>query len=292
MSAEAVEPLLLHVEQKAMQARWVDVRLVDPNPRQPRVVFSEEDLEDLCASIREVGILQPITVRPAGERYELVMGERRLRAARMAGLASVPAVVREVPDGEMLREALLENLQRADLNPLEEAAALRDLLDDWGCTQEELGKAVGKSRAAVTHALALLRLPDAVQRRVAAGVLSAGHARALVALGDAGAAERLAERIVAEGLSVRMVEEMVAVGIAAAEPRTLRRGPRRARRDLSEVAGELSEWLETRVQVRASATRGRITVDFSDAEDLERILGILREGAQAGPAGKSTDSSA
>ncbi len=254
------------------------VDLIDPNPRQPRTVFDEEALGELTASIREVGLLQPVVVRPSGAgRYELVMGERRLRASREAGLASVPAVVRETGDDVMLRDALLENLHRSGLNPLEEAAAYQQLLEDFGVTHEELGKRIGRSRPQVSNTLRLLNLPPAVQRRVAAGVLSAGHARALLALEDAEAQDAMAGRIVAEGWSVRATEEAVHLAAAATTPRkpAVRRAaevPERA----AEVAEALGEWLDTRVRVEATRRRGRIVIEFGSGEDLERIAELLR----------------
>jgi ParB family chromosome partitioning protein len=253
------------------------VDAVHPNPRQPRQVFDDEALAELVHSIREVGLLQPVVVRPAGEgRYELVMGERRWRAVQAAGLSTLPAIVRQTRDDAMLRDALLENLHRAQLNPLEEAAAYQQLLDDFGCTHEELAGRLGRSRPQVTNTLRLLRLSPAVQRRVAAGVLSAGHARALVSVSDADRQEQLALRVVAEGLSVRALEELVAVGAAAADeaprpvpaPRALRPvAPR-----LSDLAGRLSERFDTRVKVDLGRRKGRITVEFASIEDLERIV--------------------
>ncbi|HTY72744.1 MAG TPA: ParB/RepB/Spo0J family partition protein [Actinomycetes bacterium] len=250
-----------------------------PNARQPRQVFDEEAMAELVHSIREVGLLQPVVVRPlrAGT-YELVMGERRWRAAQVAGLPRIPAIVRDTGDDAMLRDALLENLHRSQLNPLEEAAAYDQMLQDFGCTHEELAARIGRSRPQVTNTLRLLRLPLGVQRRVAAGVLSAGHARALLGLEDPDAQDRLAHRIVAEGLSVRAVEEIVAMGgpEQPAEPR--RRRPAAGGPELSEVAARLSERLETRVRVQLGRNRGRVTIEFASAEDLERILALIEGG--------------
>ena len=249
---------------------------VHPNPRQPRQVFDEEALAELVQSIREVGLLQPVVVRPAGEdRYELVMGERRWRAVQAAGLPTIPAIVRQTRDDAMLRDALLENLHRAQLNPLEEAAAYQQLLDDFGCTHEELAGRLGRSRPQVTNTLRLLRLSPAVQRRVAAGVLSAGHARALVAVSDADRQEQLALRVVAEGLSVRALEELVAVGPGDDEVSAPAPGPRALRPvapRLGDLAGRLSERFDTRVRVDLGRRKGRITVEFASIEDLERIV--------------------
>ena len=252
------------------------VDVVHPNPRQPRQVFDEDALAELVHSIREVGLLQPVVVRPAGEdRFELVMGERRWRAVQAAGLATIPAIVRHTPDDAMLRDALLENLHRAQLNPLEEAAAYQQLLDDFGCTHDELAGRLGRSRPQVTNTLRLLRLSPAVQRRVAAGVLSAGHARALVSVDDAARQEQLALRVVAEGLSVRALEELVTVGPGDGEDTRTSNGARPQRPvapRLADLAGRLSERFDTRVKVDLGRRKGRITVEFASIEDLERIV--------------------
>jgi len=260
----------------------VPVDLVDANPAQPRRVFDEAGMDELRASIAEVGVLQPVVLRPAGDRYQLVMGERRLRAARLAGLTEIPAVVRDTADEVMLRDALLENVQRAQLNPLEEAAGYQQLLEDFSATHEELAAAVGKSRSHVTHTLSLLRLPASVQRRVAAGVLSAGHAKALVGVPEPSACQALAERIVAEGLSVRATEELIAVGnLPGWEDEHLR--ARRARRprpapaaDLTAAASELGDRLDTTVRIEAGKTKGRIVIEFAGRDDLDRVLAALR----------------
>jgi ParB family chromosome partitioning protein len=261
---------------------------VAPNPRQPRRVFDEESLAELGLSIREVGLLQPIVVRPLGAgRYELVMGERRLRAAKDAGLATIPAIVRETSDDDMLRDALLENLHRAQLNPLEEAAAYQQLLDDFGCTHDELAGRVGRSRPQISNTLRLLKLSPAVQRRVAATVLSAGHARALLAVADHDVQDRLAQRVVAEGLSVRALEEIVALGeygdrvgdsdSGRPEPRVRRVQPEAP--ELRELADRLSDRFETRVKVSMGRSKGRITVEFASTEDLERIVTMMAPAA-------------
>ena len=258
----------------------VPVTQVGPNPRQPRQVFDEDSLSELVHSIREIGVLQPVVVRPvaadaAGPRYELVMGERRWRAGQAAGLETIPAIVRETSDDDLLRDALLENLHRSQLNPLEEAAAYQQLLDDFGCTHDHLAQRIGRSRPQISNTIRLLRLPPLVQRRVAAGVLSAGHARALLGLKDGAAMERLAQRIVAEGLSVRATEEVVALGGDA--DREPRRATRRGGRvpQLEDLAARLSDRFETRVSVAMGQKKGRLTVEFATVEDLNRILGAL-----------------
>lgn len=259
----------------------VDVTDIRSNPRQPRSSFDEDALAELVASIREIGVLQPVVLRPLsppedGVHYELIMGERRWRASIEAGQATVPGIVRETADADLLRDALLENLHRSDLNPLEEAAAYQQLLDDFGCTHEELALRIHRSRPQITNTLRLLRLPPLVQRRVAAGVLSAGHARALLALPDAAAMERLAQRIVAEGLSVRTTEEVVALG-GDPEQRAKPKAPRPGDRiqALDDLASRLSDRLDTRVKVSLGKTKGRLTVEFASVQDLNRILDVL-----------------
>lgn len=251
---------------------------IHANPNQPRQVFDEDDLAELAASIREVGVLQPIVVRPSESGYEIVMGERRWRATRLAGLESVPAIVRETSDTDLLRDALLENLHRAQLNPLEEANAYQQLLDDFGCTHEELATRIARSRPQISNTLRLLRLPAAVQRRVAAGVLSAGHARALLGLSDQASMERLAHRIVAEGLSVRATEEIVALGDAEEPLRPeLRRRPRGGPQTaaLDDLGRRLSDRWDTKVKIALGQRKGRIAIEFANVEDLNRILDAL-----------------
>lgn len=251
---------------------------IQPNPRQPRQVFDEEAMAELVHSVREVGLLQPIVVRRIdGGRYELVVGERRWRAVQQAGLATIPAIVRDTQDDAMLRDALLENLHRSNLNPLEEAAAYQQLLDDFGCTHDELAARIGRSRPQISNTLRLLKLPPLVQRRVAAGVLSAGHARALLGLPDAAQQERLAQRIVAEGLSVRSVEEIVALGGEDDDPKPRSR-PRSAKPvapRLTDIAAELSERLDTRVKVDLGRRKGKVTIEFASIDDLERIVAVI-----------------
>ena len=251
---------------------------ISTNPRQPRQVFEEEAMAELVHSIREIGLLQPVVVRPTADpnRYELVAGERRWRASQLAGLTAIPAIVRETPDDHLLRDALIENLHRSSLNPLEEAAAYQQLLDDFGCTQEELATRIDRSRPQVTNTIRLLRLPPPVARRVAAGVLSAGHARALLSLDDEAAMEALATRIVAEGLSVRATEEIVSIGAAGGKRKERRpRGPRTTPVEVSELVDRASEVLETRITAEVSRTHGRMIVEFASVEDLRRIIDIL-----------------
>src|SRR5690606_23840727 len=247
-------------------------------PRQPRQVFDEESLEELKVSIREVGFLQPIVVRPSGpDSYELVMGERRWRAAQELGLEVIPAIVRETRDDAMLRDALLENIHRANLNPLEEAAAYQQLLEEFGATHEELARRIGRSRPQITNTIRLLNLPSAVQKRVAAGVLSAGHARALLSLEGAEEQELLAARIVAEGLSVRATEEAVALALASGSP-AKKPAAKRSRPQapgLGELADRLSDHFETRVRVDIGRRKGRIVIEFATVDDLERIVSMI-----------------
>ena len=274
----------------AIGAVYVEVAPDDviPNPRQPRQVFDEEQLAELVHSINEIGLLQPIVVRrrvgakKKDAQYELVAGERRWRASQRAGLERIPAIVRETADDQMLREALLENLHRAQLNPLEEAAAYQQLLADFGGTQEELAQRLGRSRPQVANTLRLLRLPPSVQRRVAAGVISAGHARALLSLDDPDEMDRLAERIVAEGLSVRSVEEIVLIGDDGAKKKRTPRPRGGASPEIAaataEISGRLGDLLDTRVRIegaRTARSRGRLVIEFADLDDLHRIVEAL-----------------
>lgn len=256
--------------------REVPLARIVPNPRQPRTQFDDEQLAELEHSIREFGLLQPIVVRAKGSDYELIMGERRWRAAQRAGLDVLPAIVRHTADDALLRDALLENIHRVQLNPLEEAAAYEQLLGEFGVTHHELADRIGRSRPVVTNMIRLLRLPVSVQRRVAAGVLSAGHARALLGLEDAGQQEDLATRIVAEGMSVRATEE--AVVLARREGPAKEKAPRRAVEqpaEISEVADRLSSAFDTRVRVELGKRKGRIVVEFGSVEDLERITSMM-----------------
>lgn len=253
------------------------ITAITPNLKQPRQVFDEEAMAELVHSITEVGLLQPIVVRSLGDdRYELIMGERRWRASTAAGLTNIPAIVRETGDDAMLRDALLENLHRSQLNPLEEAAAYQQLLEDFGCTHEDLSTRIGRSRPQISNTIRLLKLSPAVQRRVAAGVLSAGHARALLGIDDASAQDRLAARVVAEGISVRGLEEIVAVGVADDDGETVRfKANRPTAPGLSELNERLSDRLDTRVKVSLGKSKGRIAIEFATLADLERIVGVI-----------------
>jgi ParB family transcriptional regulator, chromosome partitioning protein len=257
------------------QLREVSVDDVAPNPKQPRQVFDDEALDELTHSVREFGLLQPIVVRekPDGG-YELIMGERRLRAARAAGLDAVPAIVRDTTDDALLRDALLENIHRVQLNPLEEAAAYQQLLEEFGATHEELASRIGRSRSQVTNTIRLMKLPVKVQTRVAAGVISAGHARALLGLQDADAQDALATRIVAEGMSVRATEEAVAMA-AAAQPAAKRRTRRISAPGVEELGSRLSDMFETKVQIQIGRSKGKIVVEFGSVDDLQRIIGVM-----------------
>ncbi len=249
----------------------VDINAISPNPKQPRTTFDEDALNELAASIKEVGVMQPPVVRslPNG-RYEIIMGERRLRASKLAGLLTIPVIIRNTPDNELLREALVENIQRSQLNPLEEGAAYQNLLNDFGYTHDELAIKVGKSRSAVTNTLRLLNLPASVQRRIAAGVLTAGHARALLAMTDEAEIEKLALKIVAEGLSVRAVEELVALGKKSSKPKKAS-PPKSISPQLQEMSNRIADRLDTRVNVELGKEKGKITIEFADLEDLARI---------------------
>ncbi|MFJ2646049.1 ParB/RepB/Spo0J family partition protein [Streptomyces sp. NPDC087420] len=255
---------------------------ITPNPRQPREVFDEDALAELVTSIKEVGLLQPVVVRQVGpERYELIMGERRWRACREAGLERIPSIVRATDDEKLLLDALLENLHRAQLNPLEEAAAYDQLLKDFNCTHDQLADRIGRSRPQVSNTLRLLRLSPSVQRRVAAGVLSAGHARALLAVEDSAEQDRLAHRIVAEGLSVRSIEEIVKLMELGPQAGPKAKGPRAGARlspALGDLASRLSDRFETRVKVDLGQKKGKIVVEFASMDDLDRILGTLAPG--------------
>lgn len=266
--------------------RFAEILVTDihPNRKQPRSVFDEDDMAELVHSVREIGVLQPIVVRTSteegGEPYELVMGERRWRAVQAAGLQTIPAIVRDTTDDDLLRDALLENLHRSQLNPLEEAAAYQQLLEDFGTTHEQLADRIGRSRPQVSNTLRLLKLPPLVQRRVAASVISAGHARALLALPDAAAMERLAQKIVAEGMSVRATEEAVTLyqnPSATPKNNIPRPGARHERLDY--LASSLSDRLDTNVKISLGARKGRVSIEFASVEDLNRIMDVLTPGA-------------
>ncbi len=253
------------------QQNEIDINLISPNPKQPRTVFDEAALKELMVSIKEIGILQPPVVREvSGGRYELIMGERRYRAAKAVGLKTIPVIIRQTPDNELLREALIENIHRSQLNPLEEGAAYAQLLSDFNCTHEELAIKLGRSRPHLSNTMRLLSLPPTVQNRVALGIISAGHARALLGLTDAAEIEKLANRIVAENLSVRSVEEIIATG--GSGKKTSKRKSRSGNLELNEIAEELGDYLDTRVKIEGSAGKGKIVIEYSGGQDLQRII--------------------
>lgn len=274
---DALIPASLVVEGvEVAQQNEVSIDSISPNPRQPRTVFDEDALRELTASIKEVGLLQPPVVREISfGRYELIMGERRFRAAKAAGLTSIPVIIRQTSDNELLREALIENIHRSQLNALEEGAAYTELLNDFECTHEELARRLGKSRPHITNTMRLLHLPATVQRKVAAGVISAGHARALLGLTDEADIEHLANRIVAEGLSVRAIEEIVASGLS--KTKTKRKNTPHHAPQMTEIAERLSDYYDTRVHVQTGKSKGKIVIEFSGNDDLERLLGLLEK---------------
>jgi len=257
------------------QQNEVPINQISPNPRQPRTVFDETALNELIASIKSIGILQPPIVRKVAEnKYELIMGERRFRAAKAAGLTSIPVIIRQTPDNELLREALIENIHRSNLNPLEEGAAYSQLLTDFGCTHDELALKLGRSRPLISNTIRLLNLPDSVQRKVAAGVISAGHARALLGLTDSAEIEKLASRIVAEGLSVRSIEEIIATLKPASK--TPKKSATKGVSGAGLAAAELlSDYLDTRVSVETGKGKGKIVIEFAGSEDLQRIVDLI-----------------
>ena len=262
--------------------RLIPLDSIDTNPKQPRQVFDEEGIEELKVSLAEVGLLQPIAVRQAGDSYELIVGERRTRAARELGWETIPAIVRETKDEDLLRDALLENIHRVQLNPLEEGAAYQQLLEEFGVTQEELSRRIGRSRPQISNTIRLLSLPPVVQRRVAAGVLSAGHARALLRLSTEQRQDELAKRIIAEGLSVRAIEELVTLEVTAAEEAEVSRETPAAKRTgrlhspgLTDLADRLSDHFDTKVKVALGQKKGKITIEFGSVADLERIAGTM-----------------
>lgn len=273
------------VEVPGAQFMELPIGDIHPNRKQPRTVFDEDDMAELVHSVREIGVLQPIVVRRSAEKgaepYELVMGERRWRASQAAGLETIPVIVRDTTDDNLLRDALLENLHRSQLNPLEEAAAYQQLLEDFGTTHEQLADRIGRSRPQVSNTLRLLKLPAVVQRRVAAGVLSAGHARALLSLPESDAMERLAQRIVAEGMSVRATEEAVAFYQApddGRKPTSPKPSPRHERLDF--LASSLSDRLDTNVKISLGARKGKVSIEFASVEDLNRIMEVLAPGSE------------
>ena len=269
---DALIPTSLTVGGKEVgQQNEIDINLISPNPKQPRTVFDEAALKELMVSIKEIGILQPPVVREvSGGRYELIMGERRYRAAKAVGLKTIPVIIRQTPDNELLREALIENIHRSQLNPLEEGAAYAQLLSDFNCTHEELATKLGRSRPHLSNTMRLLTLPQAVQKRVALGIISAGHARALLGLTNAAEIEKLANRIVAENLSVRSVEEIIATG--GSGKKSNKRKTRKGSPELNEIAEELGDYLDTRVKIEGSANKGKIVIEYSGGQDLQRII--------------------
>jgi ParB family chromosome partitioning protein len=269
---DALIPTSLTVGGKEVgQQNEIDIDLISPNPKQPRTVFDEAALKELMVSIKEIGILQPPVVREViGGRYELIMGERRYRAAKAVGLKTIPVIIRQTPDNELLREALIENIHRSQLNPLEEGAAYAQLLNDFNCTHEELAAKLGRSRPHLSNTMRLLTLPQAVQKRVALGIISAGHARALLGLTDAAEIEKLANRIVSENLSVRSVEEIIATG--GSGKKSTKRKIRKGVPELNEIAEELGDYLDTRVKIEGSASKGKIVIEYSGGQDLQRII--------------------
>ena len=261
-----------------MELIEVDINSVDPNPKQPRKIFEEDAMNELAYSLREIGLLQPIVVRAKTKnRYELIAGERRLRAAKLAQLKTIPAIVRIAEDEVMLRDALLENLHRANLNPLEEAAAYQQLLEDFNCTQDDLAIRVGRSRPQISNTLRLLKLPTAVQKRVAAGVISAGHAKAILGLTDSNSMEQLANKIVAEGLSVRATEELVSLGFKGEAEKTSKKTPNIKAPGLKDLSQRLEERLDTRVNIQIGKNKGKIIIEFATMEDLRRVIEVIEK---------------
>ena len=274
---DALIPTSLTVgDQEVGQQNEVAISAISPNPRQPRTHFDPAALNELIASIKEIGILQPPVVRQTTPgKYELIMGERRFRAAKAAGLTTIPVIIRQTPDNELLREALIENIHRSQLNALEEAAAYSQLLTDFNCTHDELAQKLGRSRPLISNTIRLMNLPTSVQQKLASGVLSAGHARALLGLSDAGAIEKLATRIVTEGLSVRATEEIISSGASKGQSAKKPKQTKSASPELQEIAERIGDALDTRVSIQGSAKKGTIVIEFAGAEDLKRITKAL-----------------
>jgi len=274
---DALIPTSLTVGDKEVgQQNEVAISAISPNPRQPRTHFDPAALNELIASIKEIGILQPPVVRQTSPgKYELVMGERRFRAAKAAGLTSIPVIIRQTPDNELLREALIENIHRSQLNALEEAAAYSQLLTDFNCTHDELAQKLGRSRPLISNTIRLMNLPTSVQQKLASGVLSASHARALLGLSDASAIEKLAARIVSEGLSVRATEEIISSGAPKGQSAKKPKQTKSASPELQEIAERIGDALDTRVSIQGSAKKGTIVIEFAGAEDLKRITKAL-----------------
>jgi ParB family chromosome partitioning protein len=274
---DALIPTSLTVGDKEVgQQNEVAINAISPNPRQPRTHFDPVALDELIASIKEIGILQPPVVRQTTPgKYELIMGERRFRAAKAAGLKTIPVIIRQTPDNELLREALIENIHRSQLNALEEAAAYSQLLTDFNCTHDELAQKLGRSRPLISNTIRLMNLPTSVQQKLASGVLSAGHARALLGLSDASAIEKLASRIVTEGLSVRATEEIISSGAPKGQSAKKPKQTKSASPELQEIAERIGDALDTRVSIQGSAKKGTIVIEFAGAEDLKRITKAL-----------------
>jgi ParB family chromosome partitioning protein len=274
---DALIPTSLTVGDKEVgQQNEVAISAISPNPRQPRTHFDPVALDELIASIKEIGILQPPVVRQTTPgKYELIMGERRFRAAKAAGLKTIPVIIRQTPDNELLREALIENIHRSQLNALEEAAAYSQLLTDFNCTHDELAQKLGRSRPLISNTIRLMNLPTSVQQRLASGVLSAGHARALLGLSDASAIEKLATRIITEGLSVRATEEIISSGAPKGQSAKKPKQTKSASPELQEIAERIGDALDTRVSIQGSAKKGTIVIEFAGAEDLKRITKAL-----------------
>jgi ParB family chromosome partitioning protein len=274
---DALIPTSLTVGDKEVgQQNEVAISAISPNPRQPRTHFDPVALNELIASIKEIGILQPPVVRQTSPgKYELVMGERRFRAAKAAGLTSIPVIIRQTPDNELLREALIENIHRSQLNALEEAAAYSQLLTDFNCTHDELAQKLGRSRPLISNTIRLMNLPTSVQQKLASGVLSASHARALLGLSDASAIEKLAARIVSEGLSVRATEEIISSGAPKGQSTKKPKQTKSASPELQEIAERIGDALDTRVSIQGSAKKGTIVIEFAGAEDLKRLTKVL-----------------
>jgi ParB family chromosome partitioning protein len=274
---DALIPTSLTVGDKEVgQQNEVAITAISPNPRQPRTYFDPVALDELIASIKEIGILQPPVVRQTTPgKYELIMGERRFRAAKAAGLKTIPVIIRQTPDNELLREALIENIHRSQLNALEEAAAYSQLLTDFNCTHDELAQKLGRSRPLISNTIRLMNLPTSVQQKLASSVLSAGHARALLGLSDASAIEKLATRIVTEGLSVRVTEEIISSGAPRGQSAKKPKQTKSASPELQEIAERIGDALDTRVSIQGSAKKGTIVIEFAGAEDLKRITKAL-----------------
>jgi len=274
---DALIPTSLTVGDKEVgQQNEVAITAISPNPRQPRTHFDPVALDELIASIKEIGILQPPVVRQTTPgKYELIMGERRFRAAKAAGLRTIPVIIRQTPDNELLREALIENIHRSQLNALEEAAAYSQLLTDFNCTHDELAQKLGRSRPLISNTIRLMNLPTSAQQKLASGVLSAGHARALLGLSDASAIEKLATRIVTEGLSVRATEEIISSGAPKGQSAKKPKQTKSASPELQEIAERIGDALDTRVSIQGSAKKGTIVIEFAGAEDLKRITKAL-----------------